>query len=55
MAYLQLSQLGIHDEDSWWQLFDLVTMQVPSRDGYTLNLMYIDIYIFSQFNPFFHI
>ena len=29
MAYLQVSQLGIHGEDSWWQLFDLVTVQVP--------------------------
>ena len=31
MAYLQVSQLRIHGEDSWWQLFDLVTIQVPSR------------------------
>ena len=31
MAYLQVSQLGIHGKDSWWQLFDLVTRQVPSR------------------------
>ena len=31
MANLQVSQLGIHGEDSWWQLFDLVTKQVPSK------------------------
>ena len=31
MAYLQVSQLGIHGEDSWWQLFDLVIVQVPSK------------------------
>ena len=31
MAYLQVSQLDIHGEDSWWQLFDLVTIQVPSK------------------------
>ena len=34
MAYLQVSQLGMHSEDSWWQLFDLVTMQVPSKRIY---------------------
>ena len=31
MAYLQVSQLVIHGEDSWWQLFDLVIVQVPSK------------------------
>ena len=31
MAYLQASQLSIHGEDSWWQLFDLVIIQVPSK------------------------
>ena len=30
MAYLQASQLGIHGEDSWWKLFDLVIVQVTS-------------------------
>ena len=34
MAYLQASQLGIHGEDSWWKLFDLVTVQVPSKRIY---------------------
>ena len=34
MAYLQVSQLGIHDKDSWRQLFDFVTIQVPSRRIY---------------------
>ena len=34
MAYLQVNQLGIHGEDVWWQLFDLVTRQVPSRRIY---------------------
>ena len=34
MAYLQVNQLGIHGEDVWWQLFDLVTRQVLSRGIY---------------------
>ena len=31
MAYLQVSQLDIHSKESWWQLFNLVIMQVPSK------------------------
>ena len=34
MAYLQVNQLGIHGEGSWWQLFDLVTKKVPSKRIY---------------------
>ena len=36
MAYLQVNQLGIHGEDVWWQLFDLVTIQVPSKNDIPL-------------------
>ena len=34
MANLQASQLGIHGEDSWWQLFDLIIIQVPEKKVY---------------------
>ena len=34
MAYLQASQLCIDGEDSWWQLFDLVIIQVPLKRIY---------------------
>ena len=34
MANLQASQLGIHGEDSWWQLFDLIIIQVPAKKVY---------------------
>ena len=34
MANLQESQLGIHGEDSWWQLFDLIIIQVRSKRIY---------------------
>ena len=40
MAYLQAIQLGIHGEDVWWQLFDLVTNKYLQKE-YTLNLMSI--------------
>ena len=43
MAYLQVSQLGIHGEDSRWQLFDLVTIQVPSRRIYSESNVYIEL------------
>ena len=34
MANLQAGQLGIHGEDSWWQLFDLIIIQVPAKKVY---------------------
>ena len=34
MAYLQVSQVVIQGEESWWQLFDLVIIQVPSKRIY---------------------
>ena len=43
MAYLQASQLGIHGEDSWWQLFDLVTIQVPSKRIYPESNIYFEL------------
>ena len=43
MAYLQASQLGIHGEDSWWQLFDLVTKQVPSKRIYPESNVYFEL------------
>ena len=42
MAYLQVNQLGIHGEDVWWQLFDLVTRQVPSRRIYPESNVYFE-------------
>ena len=43
MAYLQFSQLGIHGEDSWWQLFDLVSTQVPSTRIYPEYNVYFEL------------
>ena len=52
MAYLQASQLGIHGEDSWWQLFDLVIIQVPSKMIYPKFNVYFDLVLthFSRFS-----
>ena len=43
MAYLHASQLGIHGEDSWWKLFDLVTKQVPSKRIYPESDVYFEL------------
>ena len=43
MANLQVSQLGIHGEDSWWQLFDLVTKQVPSKRMYPKSIVCFEL------------
>ena len=44
MAYLQESQLGIHGEDSWWQLFDLIIIQVPSKRIYLESNDYYELF-----------
>ena len=44
MAYSQASQLGIHDEDSWWQLFDLIIIQVPSKRIYLESNDYYELF-----------
>ena len=44
MAYLQASQLGIHGEDSWWQLFDLIIIQVPSKRIYLESNDYYELF-----------
>ena len=43
MANLQASQLGIHGEDSWWQLFDLIIIQVPSKRIYLESNDYYEL------------
>ena len=43
MAYLQVNQLGIHGEGSWWQLFDLVIIQVPSKRIYPESNSYFEL------------
>ena len=43
MANLQESQLGIHGEDSWWQLFDLIIIQVPSKRIYLESKDYYEL------------
>ena len=44
MANLQASQLGIHGEDSWWQLFDLIIIQVPSKRIYLESNDYYELF-----------
>ena len=43
MANLQASQLGIHGEDSWWQLFDLIIIQVPAKKVYPESNDYYEL------------
>ena len=43
MANLQASQFGIHGEDSWWQLFDLIIIQVPSKRIYLESNDYYEL------------
>ena len=44
MANLQASQLGIHGEDSWWQLFDLIIIQVPAKRIYLESNDYYELF-----------